>query len=166
MKSLCCVALLAVSAFAQQHIHTQATIIHGLQHPELIPDVTAYSLVLNTATLSPTVSATEKAARTLYIQRMHLSVADTQKLIALLDTFRSRDENDTKKFNATIIVPGSPSVDLQQQAASRAFTKSRNAFVLATVEQIKSQLSPEGAKAFLAFVQNEKHFMVVSGGAQ
>jgi hypothetical protein len=83
-----------------------------------------------------------------------------------LRNFRTQDEEATNRYNDALVNQAGPVAEQARQAASAAFQDSRNALILATVQLIKAKLSLTGATAFLDFVQSEKRFMAITGGAQ
>jgi hypothetical protein len=148
---------------AQQpsHNHQLAT-ISGKDHPELIPDVTAYSLVLSVLSAPANATDQDRAGRIAHVKKIGLDVHDTLQLIAITDAFRTQYDSMLKTHNESII----PVVGPASQPDNTQFEQKRQAFVLDTIEQIKRELTPDGVKQFLDHVQAEKANMTISGGAQ
>ncbi|HEY6768911.1 MAG TPA: hypothetical protein VI386_29505 [Candidatus Sulfotelmatobacter sp.] len=141
--------------------------IYGKDHPELIPDATARSLVLSVLSVSQEATDQDRAARTAHINRIGLEPDDMVRLTVIVDAFRTRHDALVKTFNDSIPPSSTAQIDNTEfQHAREEFERSRQAVILSTVEQIKRELSPEGGEAFLHFVQAEKVRMAVSGGGQ
>jgi hypothetical protein len=145
-----------------KHNHTFAT-ISGKDHPELIPDVTAYSLVLSVLSVPANATDQDRAGSISHIKRIGLDAHDTLQLVAITDAFRAQHDALLKTLNDSIIpIPAGPA----SQPDNKGFEQSHQALVLSAVEQIKSELSPDGVEAFLHHVQTEKANMAISGGVQ
>jgi hypothetical protein len=148
--------------------------IYGKDHPELIPDATAHSLVLSVLSVSQEATDQDRTARVAHINRIGLGLEDTVRLTVIVDAFRIHHDALVKGFNDSI-PPRSPAqADSAEFRSARRdfersrqnFERSRQAVVLNTVEQIKRELSPQGGETFLRFVQAEKVHMAISGGAK
>lgn len=141
--------------------------IYGKDHPELIPDTTAHSLVLSVLSVSSDATDQDRAARAAHINRIGLGLDDTVRLTVIVDAFRAHHDAMVKTFNDSIPPRNPAQVDHAEfKRARQEFERSRQAVVLSTVEQIKRELSPAGGETFLHFVQAEKAMMAISGGAQ
>jgi hypothetical protein len=128
--------------------------IDGKDHPELIPDLTAYRLFL--MALSQHIGATEieKQRLAAYVSMIHISDQDSQALLTVLVSFHDRYMKLVQDFNKEATARGTsfdPAPILHE----------RDLLVQATHDSLKSVLSADGWSGLDNHIQGEKANMKI-----
>lgn len=145
-----------------QHVHESTTgntpsVINGRQHPELIPDSTAYRLVLLTVSEMPNPTEDQKARQRAFLAAIPLSDGDLQAIIPVLTDFKVEYTDLVKRYNKSVETANESGVtpDLA------TFLRERDLLVESTRYTLSSALSSGGMDRFHAHVQREKTKMIV-----
>jgi hypothetical protein len=140
--------------------HSQPTkMISGKDHPELIPDITAYRLFfISVGELSSPTEA-RKARQRAFLSKMGpLGVGDSQAVVQILEQFKVTFTRMVYDYNArvdTAVKSGSGLPDTDE------FVKQRDQLVQQTYNDLKYAMTPGGMKRLETHVQNEKHHMQI-----
>lgn len=140
------------------HVHSapQST-IDGAQHPELIPDSSAYRLVFVVLGLPSDATDDQKQLQAVRLHNGGFSQSDAQAATRVLNSFKVQYSDMINSFNDSahqiIVNGGTP--DLQ------SLDSTRDALVQTTRDALKQVLSPQGMAALDRFVQREKTKMRV-----
>lgn len=86
---LCASSTVIFAQNEHQLSHPQA-VINGSRHPDLIPDSTAYRLVLIAVSELPNPTAEQTIRQRSYSKNIGLSVADSQAAIPVLAAFKAQ----------------------------------------------------------------------------
>lgn len=152
----------STAAFAQNnqptHQHETAGIIDGKDHPELIPDLTAYKMFFVTSGQLPTATPNELAIQQGRVQnKLQFSTGDAIKFILVTNEFRIHYErlvaDHNKRADDAFAASQKPADDnIEGEIAN---------LTAATVGKLQSVLSPEAAARLAAVVTAEKAHMKV-----
>lgn len=161
--SFVCVGLaLMVVCTAQSNItihnHVPEQTIDGATHPEQIPDVIAYRLVLLglSGPANPTDAQTKR-----HMAQFHaigMTAGDSAILMAALSRFRAGYRSMIETYNETARAANASG----QRADINSFLLERDQFVQSAHDQLKSALSSDGWTRLDAYVQNNKKHMKIS----
>lgn len=142
------------------HSGSNSAIISGAEHPELIPDSTAYRLFFIAAGEAPNPTEARKARQRAFLLTMgRLPDADNQTVVKVLETFKVRyaaliaDYNDQVESAAK--TGGIP-------PDSDEFLKQRDRLVQNTRDQLALGLSADSMKRLDGHVQSEKRAMKIA----
>ena len=139
------------------HAHTQSGMIDGFNHPELIPDISAYRLYLLAVSRSASPTDDERKSQAAMLRPVHLSDQDNQALIAVLVSFRERYMRLIQDFNKR-----AESAQVKGQYLDQApLLRDRDTLVQSTHDTLKSVLTPVGWSHLDNHVQNEKRMMKI-----
>lgn len=161
--SFACVSVaLAVVCPAQStitiHNHVPEQMIDGAAHPEQIPDVIAYRLVL--LGLSSPVNPTDAQTKG-HMAQFHaigMTAGDSAILMSALSRFRAGYRSMIETYNETARAANARG----QRADISSFLLERDQFVQSAHDQLKSALSSDGWTRLDAYVQNNKKHMKIS----
>ncbi len=148
---------------AASHMHSTTSVgqsatkmIDGAQTPDLIPDLTAYLLVLtNISEENPT---SEQADRQLaFLRTAGLDGEDIEAALPLLATFKSQFADLIASYNKSVDAANALGVapDLN------TFLRQRDALVQSTLDALSVALTPDALSRFRAYVKSEKAKMKV-----
>jgi hypothetical protein len=129
--------------------------IDGSQHPELIPDSTAYRLYLLTVSVPSNSTEGDRRVQSSHLAKAQLDANDLQSMTAVLAAFRSEHDAWLSKYNAEAAAQGAtfdPTPFLQQQED----------LVNSTRAALAKSLSANGMARLCQHVQGEKKFMKVA----
>ena len=132
-----------------------ANMIDGSQHPELIPDSTAYRLYLLTVSVPSNSTEGDRRVQSSHLAKAELDANDLQSMIAVLAAFRSQHDAWLIKYNAEAAAQGAtfdPTPFLQQQED----------LVNSTRAALAKSLSANGMARLSQHIQGEKKFMKVA----
>lgn len=132
-----------------------ANMIDGSQHPELIPDSTAYRLYLLTVSVPSNSTEGDRRVQSSHLAKAELDGNDLQSMIAVLAEFRSQHDAWLSKYNAEAANQGAtfdPTPFLQQQED----------LVNSTRAALAKSLSANGIARLSNHIQREKKFMKVA----
>lgn len=140
------------------HNHGPAPMIDGSAHPEQVPDVVAYRLVL--LGLSQPANPTEAQSKRHLAQFRAISMNDSDNgtLFSILSRFRDDYRSMIETYNAAATAANASG----QRADLNSFLLQRDQFIRATHDQIKNALSSEGWGRLDVFVQGNKKHMKIS----
>lgn len=132
-----------------------ANMVDGSQHPELIPDSTAYRLYLLTVSVPLNSTEGDRRVQSAHLAKAKLDANDLQSMTAVLAAFRSQHDAWVSKYNAQAAAQGAtfdPTPFLQQQED----------LVNSTRAALAKSLSEDGMARLSTHIQGEKKFMKVS----
>lgn len=132
-----------------------ANMIDGSQHPELIPDSTAYRLYLLTVSVPSNSTEGDRRVQSSHLAKAELDANDLQSMIAVLAAFRSQHDAWLIKYNAEAAAQGAtfdPTPFLQQQED----------LVNSTRAALAKSPSANGMARLSQHIQGEKKFMKVA----
>lgn len=165
-RLLACIALsvLCAGSWAQQnvttHQHPQPEMIDGKDHPELIPDLTAYRLYLLAVARPSTPTEDEKASQAALLKPIHLSNQEHQAFIPVLASFRQRYMKLIEDFNKQ-----AEAAEARGQTIDPApMFHERDLLVQSTHDTLKSLLTPGGWTLLDNHIQGQKHMMKIPAG--
>jgi hypothetical protein len=140
------------------HQHAPANLIDGRVHPELIPDLTAYRLVLIAISKPPDPTNDQIKHQQAQLSKIGLQELDERGLISILANFNAEYRNLIRTWNEQATAANARG----QRADLNYFRLERDQLVQSTHDAIKSNLSANGWARFDAYVQHEKTHMKVS----
>jgi hypothetical protein len=149
---------LTPSAPAHQHSVAPTKMINGKDHPELIPDTTAYRLFFIAAGELPNASDDRRARQKALLSGMPLSDQDLRAIIFALENFKVQYAAMIDEFNAAETLAdknGTPSHNAE-------FVVERDRLVESTRDRLKQVLSAQTMSEFHAHIQQEKRGMQIS----
>jgi len=141
------------------HVHGNGARIEGSQHPELIPDLTAYRLFLVVASHPAAATAEHSSVQQAHQRKLGFSVQDAQTFRILSQSFANAYADLINRYNATakdLFTTSATSPDYS------SFLSERDALVRATVDSLHRELTPDGSSQFDSTVRQEKRYMSVS----
>ena len=146
------------------HDHMGATVIDGAQHPESIPDITAYRLFFVIASRPAIASENEKRHQAAQLARIGLENADGKTLTAVLADFDSLYRTLIDTFNEEAAADWARGESPNQNA----FLLQRDQIVQSTLDTLRARLSSDGFARLQQHVKGEKKHMKLSvtGGGQ
>lgn len=132
--------------------------IDGAAHPEQIPDVVAYRLVLLgiASPANPTDAQTRRHLA--QFRAIQMNDADSANLVSMLSRFSADYHNMIEAYNEAAKALN----DSGQRADINSFLLKRDQFVQATHDQLKNALSADGWGRLDAYVQGQKKHMKIS----
>lgn len=155
ISGLLALLLLALSCGLAQ----SPTRIDGRQHPELIPDNTAYRAVF--LMHSHSASAEETARSEQLHALIGLNGADHIVYDTMLKDFRARYDEIVQTHDAFVVSNTASAAIADLQAEVAATRRSISALVQVERGRLQSEMSSEGLSKLAAFVQGEKTHMIV-----
>ena len=149
---------------SRTHVHSTdakgsvAGMIDGAQHPELIPDSTAYRLLLITVSEEPNPTPEEAERQLAFLRAAGLDSDDIEAAILVLATFRAQYADLITRYNEAVASANAAGIapDLA------TFLQQRDSLVQFTRAALASALSNAGMDRFHAHVQREKSRMKVA----
>jgi hypothetical protein len=128
--------------------------IEGKDHPELIPDLTAYRQYLAAISQHAVATATdiEKRSTAAHINLIHLSDQDNQALLTVLQTFHERYTKFIQDFNNEAQAKG-------QSFDPQPLLRERDLLIQATHDSLRSVLTANGWIALDEHVRGQKEHM-------
>ncbi len=141
--------------------HFQPTaIIDGKDHPELIPDLTAYRLFFIAVGETPNPTEERKARQRAFIHKMgNVGDVDEQAIVQTLADFKVRFNAMVSEFNKRVenaVKSGASLPDTDE------FLKQRDQLVQQTRDKLQLETSPDGMANLDAHVQREKRRMQIA----
>ncbi len=132
--------------------------IDGSVHPEQVPDVVAYRLVL--LGLSQPANPTDAQTQRHLAQFRAIGMKDNDNtmLISILSRFRDDYRSMIETYNAAATAANASG----QRADINGFLLERDQFIQSTHDQLKGALSPVGWGRLDAYVQGNKKHMKIS----
>jgi hypothetical protein len=149
---------------APAHLHpavpaNQALMIDGAEHPELIPDSTAYRLFFNTVAEVPNPKQDCKARQLAYLGSAGLKGDnDLQAAIETLAAFKAQYSDLIARYNQS----AEESSAKGQSPDLATFLTQRNALVQTTRNGLETVLSADAMTRLHAHIQREKRKMKIS----
>lgn len=140
------------------HNHVSAPMIDGAVHPDQIPDVVAYRLVLLGLSTPPNPTDIQTKHHLARIREIGLSSDDG----AVLDSALARFNLDYHDMIAAYNENATALNARGQRADINSFLLKRDQFIRSTHDQLKSVLSAEGWGRLDAYVQSNKRHMKIS----
>lgn len=149
----------SVRPFAQQDmpIVDAAGMIDGAEHPELVPDSTAYRLYFIVVSETPNPSDEQKRRQLAHLRKIGLGGGDLQSLISALETFKLQYTDLIARYNES----AEEAINAGAEPDINTFLLQRDGLVQSTRDKLKSLLTPEGLLRLDALVQAEKKSMKV-----
>jgi hypothetical protein len=143
---------------APTHQHVPDNLIDGALHPELVPDLTVYRLVLLAISKPP--SPTDKQAKHQQAQlhAVGLQETDQKELIAILSNFNYEYRSLMLAYNAAATAANARG----ERSEISYFLLERNQLVQSTHDKLRTALSVDGWTRFDAYAQGEKKHMKIS----
>jgi hypothetical protein len=147
--------------------HSQTKMISGKDHPELIPDLTAYRLFFIANGELPNPSEVRKARQEAFLGKIgadgadHKALVQTdhQALVQTLDDFKVKFTAMVDEYNARVEAAVKTGGSLPDQ---EEFLKQRDRLVQLTRDRLKLDLSADGMSKLDAHVQHEKSRMQIA----
>jgi hypothetical protein len=141
------------------HMHSgvPTPMINGKEHPELIPDSTAYRLYFVAIGEPPNPSAGRAARQRAYLEKIGVGDGDLQGLVRVLADFKVQYASIIARFNAS----EEAAAKLGAASHTSEFLLERDQLVQATRDSLAMTLSPKGMGKFDSHIQNEKRRMQV-----
>lgn len=139
--------------------HSTPGTIYGKDHPELIPDNTAYRLYLTVIGEMPNASPQRKERQMAFASKAPLSASDVKALIVIADWYKTRWTamvNDNNSKVAAANEDGTPLPD------GKAFLAQRDALVDHARDLLKKSLPATSMGRLDAHIQSEKRHMTVN----
>jgi hypothetical protein len=132
--------------------------IDGAVHPEQIPDVTAYRLVLQglSTPANPTDAQTKRQLAQFHA--IGMSDNDNKMLISALSRFNADYHSMIDSYNEAASAANASG----QRADINSFLLKRDQFIQSTHDQLQNALSADGWGRFDAYVQGQKKHMKIS----
>jgi hypothetical protein len=160
--------LLPAVVFAQQPSttsmpgmnHPAPTMISGKDHPELIPDLTAYHMYFIVVGELPNTSEKALARQKAHLGMMHgMAKEDTQSLTKILGSYKLQWTLMVNEYNARVDaiarIGGTP-------LDATAFLRQRDQLVQQYLDVIRKTLSPAGMSQFEGHIQEQKAHMQIT----
>jgi hypothetical protein len=131
--------------------------INGAEHPELIPDSTAYRLFFVVIGQNPEATPQQKELQQVRLKQAHLNAKDIQSALSVLQEFKTQYSDLTKSYNdsATAALTAGQAPDYD------SFLLRRDALVQDTRNKLKQVLSPEGFARLDRLISAEKRNMKI-----
>ena len=148
---------------SRTHVHsTDAGLIDGAQHPELIPDSTAYRLFLITVSEKPNPTSKEAERQLAFLTAAGLDRDDIEAAIPILATFKAQYTDLIAGYNKAVASANATGIapDLA------TFLQRRDSLVQSTRDALASALTHAGMDLVHAHVQREKRKMKVAKETQ
>lgn len=140
--------------------HGQSEMISGKDHPELIPDLTAYHLYFITVGELPNPSANRLARQKAYLAKMPgMRQEDSQTIAKIIGAYKLQWTAMVNDYNARVDGAVRIKAPLPDSAA---FLRQRDQLVQQYVDTLRKALSPEGMAQFEAHIQSEKVHITIS----
>ncbi|HXS13158.1 MAG TPA: hypothetical protein VN734_10675 [Acidobacteriaceae bacterium] len=160
LASLAPASLAQVQTNVPIHQHSATDVIDGSQHPDQIPDIAAYRMVL--LSLSKPANRTELQATHQNVQLRSAGLNDSEKsvLIPILAKFNSDYHALIQSYNAAATAANARG----ERADIGSFLIKRDQLVQATHDQIKGIFTADRWTQFDAYVQQEKKHMKIGRG--
>lgn len=167
-------ALVPLTANAQQSgqpsmpgmNHSMLGTIYGKDHPELIPDNTAYRLYLTVIGETPNASPQKRERQMAFASKAPLSASDTTALIVVADWYKTQWTAMVNDYNSKVAAANDHGTPLPD---GRAFLAKRDALVEQARGLLKKSLPAASMGRLDAHVQSEKRHMIITlpqGGGQ
>jgi hypothetical protein len=137
---------------------TPVQVINGADHPELIPDATAYRLFLVMLGLNVSATGQDLARQAAHARKLGLSDADRTLLIAAANDFKIKYEGAINTYN----VQADATQAGGQVPNVSSILAQREALVEATCAKLTSTLSAAGLAQFNSYIQSEKRRMSIT----
>lgn len=153
----------AAPSIVHQHSADNISVIDGKDHPELIPDLTAYRLHLLSVARPAMPTPDEAKSQAIHLGMIKLSDKDNQAAVAILASFYAEYHRLIDEFNkrATTAYDQGKLVD---PAVQKAFLAARDLLVQTTHDTLQSTLSTQGWQQWDDHVHQEKSKMQISQG--
>jgi hypothetical protein len=132
--------------------------IEGKDHPERIPDLTAYRLYLITLAKPSTATEAEKRGQAAHLRRMGLSDPDNQALVTVMASFRERYMKLIEDFNKQAEAANAKGQNIDHVQLLR----DRDTLVQTTRDTLKSVLTPDGFGRMDSHIRAEKRAMTIT----
>ena len=137
---------------------SDADMIDGAQHPELIPDSDAYRLYLVAVSEMPNPTAEQRNRQLAHLGKIGLADNDHQSLVAVLSAFNVQYAGLIARYNAS----AEAALRVGATADIKSFLVERDDLVQGTRDRLRNLLTPQGMARLDARVQNEKTKMRVA----
>ncbi|GEM_PF-2000563 len=163
MFLVCLSFLCSVNVIAQDltHVHPafdpNTQLIDGSKNPELIPDLTAYRLVLLNVAVEANATESVRKRQKAFLKPVGLSDQDFQTLLPILDGFRADYSVLLSDYNAEVAAADA----MRATPNLKAFLTKRDALVESVRQRLQAALSLDGTRRFYAHVTAEKQRMKV-----
>ncbi len=145
----------SASSLASSNVsESDAEMIDGSEHPELVPDAVAYRLYLVVVSEAPNPTDEQRNRQNAHLSKVGLGKSDLQSVVTVLTAFKVQYGQLIANYNAAAEVGAT--VDI------KAFLSQRDGLVQATRDRLKALLTPEAMARLDRVVQNEKKQMRVS----
>jgi len=153
-----------VSSFSQvdhQHLMPQTVVIDGRDHPDQIPDATAYRLFFVSVSIPQNATTSQKAHQAEQLSRLHMADGDRQVLLKTLADFQQKYADLINNYNSSVTIALARGIEPD----SDGMLREREALVQATIDELKSSLTSNGLISFVSFIQSEKSHMKIARAA-
>jgi hypothetical protein len=140
-----------------QHLTPDTAMIDGKDHPEQIPDLTAYRLYLLAISRPAAPTAAEQQSQAIHLKMAHLSDKDTQALIPILASFHESYMKLIEEFNKQAEAENAKGQYLDPSQLIR----DRDTLVQSIHDTLKSVLSPNGWSRIDTHIQRQKRMMKI-----
>jgi hypothetical protein len=141
---------------AQEH-SVMGEKVHGMEHPERIPDAVAFRLWITGTALPPDASDERKAVQPYLIAGIHLNQADQTVLVKVLADFRTKYDEAIAAFNIE-----AANADAHQQSPNtQAFISKFKKLLADAQTALASSLTSDGYTKLLKHVAHEKAYMTI-----
>lgn len=143
--------------------HATLGTISGKDHPEMIPDNTAYRLYFLVIGEMPNASDQRLARQKAFVSKSGIQASDSEAVIEIADLFKARFTAMVNDYNAKVEAANENGTALPD---GKAFLAQRDALVEQAMGLLKKSLSVAGMGRLDAHVQREKRHMTVTGSQE
>jgi hypothetical protein len=133
-------------------------VIDGSQHPEQIPDATAYRLVLANISELPNPTADRQARQHAFLDRIGFNDDEAQTVVPILTAFKMHYNELIDEYNKSVVQANASGT----QPNLKAFLEQVATLVKSTRGEILTALGSSATSRFDTYVQNEKRRMKVA----
>jgi|GEM_PF-2251515 len=140
------------------HNHGAASMVDGAAHPENIPDVVAYRLILLGLSQPANPTDNQMKRHLAQFRAIGMSDSDNATLIVSLLRFNADYHSMIETYNAAATAANASG----QRMDINSFLLERDQFIQSTHDKLKSALSADGWGHLDAFVQGNKKHMKIS----
>jgi hypothetical protein len=142
------------------HQHAPANLIDGAVHPELVPDLVAYRLVLLAMSKPPNLTDQQSKRQAAQLSKINLREPDQKELASVLANFCSEYHNLIQTYNEAATAANARG----ERSDISYLLLERDQLVQSTHDKLKNSISTDSWARFDAYVQHEKSHMKVSLG--
>jgi hypothetical protein len=142
------------------HQHIPANLIDGAVHPELVPDLVAYRLVLLAVSKPSNLTDQQNKRQAPQLSKINLREPDQKGVISILENFYSEYHNLIQTYNEAATAANARG----ERSDISYLLLERDQLVQSTHDKLKNSISTDGWARFDAYVQHEKSQMKISLG--